>query len=423
MATAATPLSEPPIAGKGVRVRERVGRIGRAHLVALHRYAGLLMAAFLAIAAITGSALAFRDDLDAWLAPELFIAASPASAPVLGAFELRERVQRQVEPQGRVDTVVLGLHAGRTARFPVAPNPDGQTGEFHVLDYDEVFVDPHTGQIQGKRAREAIAFSSQQIVPLLYKVHHSLALPGLWGTVLLGIISLIWTLDCFIGAYLTFPKGRPFMPKWKTSWLLKWRAGAYRATLDLHRAGGLWLWGVLLLFAWSSVMFNLREPVFRPVMGMVLPFDDSWRTVPLRAKPVLSPQLDWKAAREAAWHAMHDMATETGFTVDWEERLQLDRRRGVYAYMVHSTADLRSEVGNTALLIDADTGAPLGRWLPTGGPAGNTVSNWMGALHMAQVFGRPYQVFVCVLGIAVLGLVVTGLMIWAKKRRARSMAR
>lgn len=394
---------------------------GRGHLVALHRYVGLLIAVFLIVTAATGSALAFRDELDEWLAPALFVACSPATAPLLDPFELRARAARQVAPQGRVDAVVLDLRPGRTARFPVAPNPTG-TGGFHVLAYDEIFVDPHTGHIQGRRDREAIALTAQQVVPLLYKLHHSLALPGVWGTLLLGVISLLWTLDCFVGAWLTFPRARPFLPKWRPAWAVKWRAGAHRITLDLHRAGGLWLWALLLLFAWSSVMFNLREPVFRPVMGLVLPFDDSWRTVPLRPRPVLAPRLDWTAAHAAARRAMQDMAAEVGFTVDREDRLQLDRRRGVYAYLVHSTVDLRSDAGNTAILIDADTGVPLGRWLPTGGPAGNTVSNWMGALHMAQVFGRPYQVFVFGFGLAVLVITATGVMVWHKKRRARSSA-
>lgn len=395
----------------------------RAHFVALHRYAGLTMAAFLIVASVTGSLLAFRNELDAWLAPHFFVPQSPPGAPLLDPFALRERVQRQVAPQGRVDAVVFNLRGGVTARFPVAPNPDPRTGKLHRLDYDEVFVDPHTAAVQGRRARDAIGLRPEQLMPLVFAVHHSLALPGIWGTLLLGAISLLWTVDCFVGAYLTFPRARPFVPKWKPAWLVKWHTGVYRATLDVHRAGGLWLWAVLLLFAWSSVMFNLREPVFRPVMGTVFPFDDSWRTVPLRAAPVISPKLDWPHAQAAGRIAMQHMADTVGFQVDGEERLALDRRRGVYAYMVHSSVDLRADVGNTAVLIDADTGEPRGHWLPTGGPSGNTVSNWMGALHMGQVFGWPYRLFLCLLGIAVVVLSVTGVVVWWKKRRARAQAR
>lgn len=407
------PLPAPLIAGSAVV------RIGRKHFVLLHRWLGLAIAGFLLIAAVTGSLLAFKDEIDLWLAPQLFVADSPADATPLDPFVLRERVQQQVAPEGRVDTVLFRLGGGGTARFPVAPNPDPKTGRFYVLDYDEVFVDPHTGRIQGRRAREALGLRPEQFTSTMFLIHHSLAIPGGWGTLLLGMISLIWTVDCFIGAYLTLPKARPFISKWKPAWAIKWRAGSYRATLDLHRAGGLWLWAVLLLFAWSSVMFNLREPVFRPAMGLVFAFDDSWRSVPHRAKPVLRPGLDWQAAQRAGRSAMARMAAEVGFEIDAEERVVLDRRRGLYAYMVHSSADLRSDVGNTAVLVDADSGQPRGHWLPTGGLAGNTVSNWMGALHMAQVFGWPYRVFVALLGVAVAVLTVTGVLIWSKKRRAR----
>lgn len=397
-------------------------KFGRLHVVLIHRYVGLCIALFLVIAALTGSILAFREDIDAWLAPELFVAHSGANASVLDPFVLRERVQQQLVPQARTDAVIFHLQAGTTARFPVAPNPDPSTGKFFSLDYDEVFVDPHTGLIQGSRAREAFSLKPSQLMPLVFHIHHALALPGVWGTLLLGVISLLWTIDCFVGAYLTLPKGRPFLQKWQPAWLIKRGAGNYRLMLDWHRAGGLWLWMVLLLFAWSSVMFNLRDSVYRPVMGTIFSFDDSWRSVPMRERPVITPQLDWTAAHAKARIAMEDMAVRTGFTINREERLSLDRRRGVYAYMVLSSADLRSDKGNTAILIDADTGQPLGHWLPTGGNTGNTVSNWLGALHMAHVFGLPYRIFVFFLGSFVVVLSFTGVVIWLKKKRGRQMA-
>jgi len=399
-----------------------MARFGRAQVVLLHRWAGLAMAGFLLVAALTGGLLAFREELDAWLAPGLHVARSAADAPLLDPDTLRERVAGQVAPQGRVDAVVYRLRPGATVRFPVAPNP-APDGRLYALDYDEVYADPHTGAIQGRRKREGLGLRAEQIVPSLFVIHHSLALPGRWGTLLLGVVSLLWTADCFAGAWLTLPRSRPLLAKWRPAWGLKLRAGAHRATLDLHRAGGLWLWLALLLFAWSSVMFNLRDAVYRPVMGVFLPFDDSWRSVPLRPAPVLSPGLDWQAARQAARAAMQAQARSAGFTVHAEERLQLDRRRGVYAYLVHSSADIRADVGNTAVLVDADTGAYRGRWLPQRGPWGDTVSNWLGALHMAHVFGLPYRLFVAVMGLGTALLSVTGVLLWWRKRRARQAAR
>lgn len=49
-------------------------------------------------------------------------------------------------------------------------------------------------------------------MPFVYRLHYSLALDTI-GTYAFGIIALLWTLDCFIGAYLTLPRGRQFFEK------------------------------------------------------------------------------------------------------------------------------------------------------------------------------------------------------------------
>src|SRR5208283_389698 len=69
--------------------------------------------------------------------------------------------------------------------------------------------------------------------------------------------------------------------------------------------------------------------------------------------------------------------------------------------------------------FDADTGALRSLNLPTGQHSGNTISAWLYALHMADVFGLPYRIFVCVLGLVIAMLSVTGVYIWWKKRKAR----
>lgn len=48
--------------------------------VLVHRWAGLSLALFLAIAGLTGMALAWEDELEAWSAPGLLLAAPPCPA-------------------------------------------------------------------------------------------------------------------------------------------------------------------------------------------------------------------------------------------------------------------------------------------------------------------------------------------------------
>ncbi|RZL08528.1 MAG: PepSY domain-containing protein [Rubrivivax sp.] len=395
-------------------------RLTRRAFVLAHRWAGLAMALFLVLCGLTGSVLAYREALDAWLAPELH-RTTPAktgatlSDTLLDPFKLREMAEQSLSPpQARLDGVQFRVAPGHTVVL-WASGPG--------LDYDEVFIDPHDGRVQGHRLSTAASLAPAQFVPFMFKLHHSLALPGSWGTLLLGVVSLVWTIDCFVGAGLTWPRGKPAWPKWRMAWGVKWRAGWQRANHDLHRAGGLWLWAVLLLFAWSSVMFNLRDEVYRPVMALAFDFDDSWEAVPPRAAPLDDPRLDWREAHQAAQRVMQAMAQRHHFTIDAEERLLLNRRRGVYIYMVHSSLDLRARIGNTAVMIDADTGEWRGQWLPTGGTPGNTVSNWLGALHMAHVGGWAWQAAVALVGVLVSALSMTGVVIWWKKAQARRRAR
>ncbi|WBX86947.1 PepSY-associated TM helix domain-containing protein [Achromobacter mucicolens] len=392
--------------------------------VRVHRWAGLATALFLCVAGLTGSILAFKEDLDAWLNPQLFLAPAEGRA-LLDPFVLRDTVRAQL-PWAGVEQVPLRREAGRAVVFRLTPRQDTATGRMLPLPATHAFADPYSGKVLGWRNEGAVSLARENLLPFIYRLHLDLTLPGVWGRLLYGVIALIWTLDCFVGFYLTLPskgaKRTGFWRAWRPAWSIKRGASAARVTLDLHRAFGLWLWALLLVYAWSSVMFNLRAQVYQPVMSVIMPFDTSWRGAPVLPQPLATPALEGPAALEAARRAMGELEKERGFTVDGEESLMLDRRRGVYAYLAHSDADLRRHVGNTAILIDANTGERRGMYLPTRGAWGDTFSNWLGALHMAHVFGLPYRIFACLLGLIVVLLSVTGVLIWRRKQRGRSHA-
>lgn len=96
---------------------------------------------------------------------------------------------------------------------------------------------------------------------------------------------------------------------------------------------------------------------------------------------------------------------------------------GLYEYRVRTNREIEDRSrywGTTRLFFSAKDGAFLHFMLPSGQHAGNTVTNWLYALHMGNVFGLPYRIFVCVLGLAIVMVSVTGVVIWLKKRRARA---
>jgi len=108
-----------------------------------------------------------------------------------------------------------------------------------------------------------------------------------------------------------------------------------------------------------------------------------------------------------------------GFTVEQPVSLGLDRAHGIYTYSVRSSLDIQDRRGQTVVAFDADNGEFKDLQLPTGQYNGLTVTMWLKALHDANVFGLPYRIFVCVLGLAIAMLSLTGAIIWLKKRRAR----
>ena len=386
------------------------------------------MAAFLIISGLTGAIIAFEDELDAWLNPQLFRPVWQADKPVLDPYTLQARAQQQAPANTLVDEVLFKLPDAQTATgltervlaFRLSP-ADPRATEAVA---DQLFIDPQTGASLGVRKYGESLFQRETLITFLYRLHYSLALPGKSGHLIMGIVALLWTLDTFVAFALTLPRRQTnaktrFWHRWRPAWMVKWQASVTRINFDLHRALGLWLCTVLLIFAWSSVMFNLRDQVYLPVMTKVMPFDLSWRSVPKLDQPLIRLPMPWPEAHQMARQAMLEFSQVHGLTIDFEDRLRLDRVRGVYMYSVHSSADLREDRGNTAILIDVQTGKLKGWWLPTKGEAGNTFSNWLGALHMGQVFGLPYRIFVCLNGVALVAISVTGVLIWSRKRAVK----
>ncbi len=399
-------------------------RPGRRFWLLLHRWAGLLMALPLVIAALSGSLLAFYPELERALNPRLF--AEPRASARFDMGTLGALVEQRV-PQARVKGVYLA-GVGDATYALVEPGIDAATGKRYTLDFNQVFLDPYSGAELARREMGAFTAGSANLMAFIYKLHYTLALHDT-GLLVLGIIGVLWTLDCFVGAYLTFPAWRKrrdhsiqasrrgWWRRWSTAWSVKWHAGGTRINFDLHRAGGLWLWAMLLIFAWSSVYMNLWDSVYAKVTRAFFEYHALWTDVPLLDKPMAQPRIGWVEAGQIGSRLMRDQARRHGFTIEEPVYLRLYRDRGVYAYRVRSDRDVQDRRGRTDVLFDADTGELRLFSLPTGQHGGNTLTNWLYALHMGNIFGLPYRIFVCLFGLAVAAFCITGVVIWARKRR------
>ncbi len=414
--------------------KQRTRLTGRPFWVLIHRWTGLAMAGLLIVVGLTGSLLAFYPDLERLAHPHWYPDRDPATW--MGAGVLAEKLER-AEPRLRVGQLSLQGFDGATSAW-VEPRLDPATGRRFDLGYDYVLLDPATGTVLDRIQWGTLRNGWTGFMSFVYALHYALALdmPGVW---ILGICALVWTLDCFVGLYVTFPARRPrgtqariqpasddtgWWMRWKRAWIIK-PGNAHRLNFDLHRAGGLWLWVALLIFAWSSVYMNLWDTVYTWTTRAFFEYHPYWTEFRPRPVPMEQPGLNWPEAQAVGERLMAAQVAQAGLTVRRPVGLRLYRDVGVYQYQVETTGeiDARPRRYTTQVLFDADTGALSLALLPRGQYAGNTISNWLYALHMANVFGLPYRIFVCFLGVVVVMLSVTGVYLWAKKRRSKAIAR
>jgi uncharacterized iron-regulated membrane protein len=388
----------------------------------LHRYVGLAMAAFLIIEGVTGSLIAFRSDLSALLDPR-FLASPPGpNAERLDLATLAERAEA-LAPKAQV--AYFASNREDQAVLRVTPRKNPETGKPYDIDFGVIILDPWTGNELGRVPfnRYTDGFV-HEIMPFVYDLHTSLAL-GDAGAWVLAILAIVWTIDCFVGFYLTLPVSLAgFWRRWKPAWLIKRNAGFFRFNFDLHRASGLWLWPMLFVFAWSSVTLLDKTGAYDWTMSKLFdnPFEQFMMTLFPYHEDEGPPKLDWRAAQAAGERLMAERAAKQGFKIEKPISLNHLISSRLYNYIVLTDRSFPDEKTET-VFFNADTGAFHGVLPVNTGHSGLTITNWIRALHMIQdpVDYVVYRVFVCAIGLVIAMLSVTGVYIWWKKRRARQL--
>lgn len=387
----------------------------RAWMVRLHRWFGLFAATFLTVAGLTGALIAWDHEIDGWLNPELYDAATtgPAQDPVVLAARLEA-----ADPRLQVTWLPLAVEPGHSLLLWVVPRTDPQTGQPFHLDFNQVALNPVTGDVQARREWGAFSLSRAHLMPFLYKLHYSLHLPSIGpvelGVWLMGGIAIAWVLDTLIALWISFPN----RAQWRRSLAFRWAQGGHKLVFDLHRSGGVWLWVLVLIVAITSVDMNLGSQVVKPLVNVFSPLTeskaDSMPPAPAGSAVTLATQGHDVIARAQAIAAERGWSAPVG---------SLYIRPGSHAWTVsfHEAGNSHGDIGlgNVQLDLDAATGGVLGSSVPGEGSAGDVFLQTMFPLHSGRIIGTAGRVLVTLLGLAIATFSVTGVLIWARKRKAR----
>lgn len=402
----------------------------------LHRWVGLLIAGFLFVSGVTGAVISWDHELDDILNPHLTEAHTPGLPQP--SLELAKQIESR-DPKIEVTFIPLAGEPGHSLAFGVSGRVDAKTGEYVIPDYNQVFIDPVSGEELGRRNWGAVwPITTENFVSFLYVLHYSLHIPTMWGidhwgVWLMGGIALLWTIDCFVGFYLTLPtrqkKGslpasqpgrarRSFMERWKPAWKIKTGGTRYRINYDIHRAFGLWLWGILFTVAFTAFSLNLYSEIFYPIMSRVSqvtpgPFDV--RTERDLNDPI-TPRLNYAQ--------VIDIAKEDAAERNWTDPAGgafYSQHYGIYGVAFHTPEGDHgvAGMGPPYLYYDGVTGEQLGTYEPFVGTAADIFVQAQFPLHSGRILGIPGRILMSLMGVVVAALSMTGVVIWLKKRRAR----
>ncbi|WP_085702823.1 PepSY domain-containing protein [Pseudomonas sp. B15(2017)] len=382
----------------------------RSFLVLLHRYIGLATAVFLLLAGITGSLLAFNHELDEWLNPEFY--AASAAGERLPPGELVDAVQ-SVHPKLQVWYMEYPNETGHTALLAAVPRNDPATGKPFKERNEVFYLDPVSGEQKGQRYWGECCFQRENFVPFILEFHYNLTLPGNWGLLLMGLVAIAWVIDCFVALWLTLPRGKLFWKKWSSAWKIK-GGHAYRLNFDLHRAGGLWLWLLLLPIAVSSVAMNLPSQAFKPVVSLFSPIEPSVYETRGRmpAEELGITRLSYQQAYERA----QEEGKRLGLTAAIGE-LYYSFEYNFYGagFGQHDT----EAHGKSWLFFHGTDGRLLGQEIAGEGTLGERFYRLQLPIHGGRIIGFSGQVMIAVLGVLIAGLSGTGVYIWWRKWQAR----
>ena len=406
----------------------------------IHRYTGLMMAGFLIMAGITGALLVFHDELDDMFNHKLAYI-DKQSTPQLSIATLHDKVI-STYPEYNFSSMPTSLEADKSVVFSV-DRARGQSDKNQPeAPFQEVYINPYNGDILGTRDKDEWAW--RNTMWKVFWLHRDLLLGDI-GKLLLGLIALLWTINCFIGFYLTFPravrnkkspqktlpkKRASFIKRWLPAWKIRRKTNTFKLNYDLHHAFGLWLWLMLFIIAWSSVGFNLKS-VYQPVMQAVVGLEGR-EDKPV--KPKDQPQLRGKSndinnritkANSIAYlsEQANIAAQNNGVEVEQLLGIRWVAEEGQWQVRFKTDKDIGTHGGASSITVNAATGKVEKVNFGYQSSFGNKIDQWISTLHMGHIshgVGHlAYQIFLAMLGLAVAVLSATGVYLWYKGRQQR----
>jgi len=337
----------------------------------LHLYGALIAGLFLIVLGVTGSILAFQEELDHLLNPSLF-----KIAP-----------QEQTLPLSAIQDSLHKTYPDKTFwRYWLPQAADKPyVAQFRGTQF---FINSHTGEIIGSR-------QTPTILDNIRALHTSLWL-GKTGRNLVSAATILSIFLIVSGIYLWWPVRNTGTSR-GLSFYLHYALGIYFSLFLLALSGT----GVVMIYYGSIAPWVFQVTKSAPSPSYNIP-----STVVPNGTPITFTQ-----ALQIVTDTFPDAIPQTISMPPGP--------KGAYRVAVKSQENM-IDYDEGWILIDQYSGKVLAAQYPSTMSSGAKIMATNGALHTGSIFGLPSQVLMSLASLVLAVQTITGYCLWWKKLRKKS---
>lgn len=172
-----------------------MARIVHKYLHRAHKTIGLFLGLVFVLVGLSGSILAFREDIDERLNYSLMRVASPPNASFQPISEMYSSAIQAIPKDAKVERLMMPRHKNAAAILTYMVETDDLDSYFY-----EVFINPYTAKVTGQRLKiHGEDQFSQPIIQILMAFHWTLLL-GANNAYLIGFIGIFFSFQSLLAS-------------------------------------------------------------------------------------------------------------------------------------------------------------------------------------------------------------------------------
>ncbi|QHJ12432.1 hypothetical protein FX988_02689 [Paraglaciecola mesophila] len=368
----------------------------------LHLWLGLSLGLLLVVICLSGAALVFYVEIDAWLHPVL--ERKQATTDTTWDNTLATLNTAYPDKNGAWRIEVNDSNRPISARY-YTPSETRNEGFAPLMVW--VSHDGNTVLRQG--------YWGHYLVTWLYDLHYTL-LFGETGTVLIGYMGLAALIMLLSGLVAWWPK----QGQWGKSIKFKARNSAVGRLYDWHKVLGLISFIPLSVLIITGVMLALPKETNFMLSQLLEPVQSAKKLVlehPNSTDKNISIEQALLAARSAVtfhlstYQGFNNQQTKLGLAwIQTPDNTGLSSR--YFTFRFQTPSDPSTRFPNTFVKVDAQSAAVIDIFSTWDYGTANIIKGWLHALHDGSAGGIVLRVFWLLIGSAVLLLFLLGFMRW-----------